>query len=85
MMMLLTALTMALGSCKTDKESDLFGIDEPETPSEPKDTTKTDPATPKTARVVINEVQSNPKGDNLDFVELYNAGNGDADLSGWLL
>lgn len=84
MMMLLAALTIAMGSCKTDDESDII-IDNPDTPENPKDTTKTNPATPKTARVVINEVQSNPKGDNLDFVELYNAGNGDADLSGWLL
>lgn len=78
----LAALAIVAGSCKNDKESDIF--DEPDTPTQP-DTTRVDPGKAKTARVVINEVQSNPKGDNNDFIELYNAGDGDADLSGWLL
>lgn len=35
--------------------------------------------------VIINEVLANPHGTNPDAVELYNAGNSEIDLSGWLL
>lgn len=45
---------------------------------------------PQAARVVLNEVtsrgvQSGPYADQGDAIELYNAGGGDADLSGWQL
>ncbi len=35
--------------------------------------------------VVINEVESNPDDETMEYVELYNSGNSEVDLSGWMI
>lgn len=50
--------------------------EEPSVPDDPK---------PAKARVVVNEIMSSPKKGDSDFIELYNAGDADADISGYIL
>ena len=40
---------------------------------------------PSDAKVYINEVLSAPAGDDMDFIELYNGGEADADIGGFVL
>ncbi|MBU1429117.1 lamin tail domain-containing protein [Myxococcota bacterium] len=55
--------------------------DDPEGPVKPTDLEQLGP------RVIINELLPNPAGDDLgqEFIELFNAGDAPADLSGWQL
>lgn len=43
------------------------------------------PVMPVPAQVVINEIESQPRTGEQDFVELFNAGTGAADVSGWTI
>ncbi len=86
------SIVMLAVSCKDDEEPDLSILDSTKTTvpdsnsnSNSNSNTGNTDSTSTVAKIVINEVVSNPSSGGSDWIELYNSGTATVDLSGYVL